>query len=172
MSVIRVRHRGPLPHLGTVVDRHSLSAPCALGRSGVVTQKREGDGGTPRGVFTFRAVLYRADRVSAPRTFLPVHPIRVEHGWCDSANDPAYNQCVHLPFEQSHEVLARKDHLYNLVVVLGHNDAPTVAGLGSAIFLHLASSDFGPTEGCVAVREPILRRMLARAGQTTALEIL
>jgi L,D-peptidoglycan transpeptidase YkuD (ErfK/YbiS/YcfS/YnhG family) len=77
-----------------------------------------------------------------------------------------------LPFGASHEVLARSDHLYDLVVVLGHNDAPAISGMGSAIFLHLASPSFGPTEGCVAVREPVLRRILASADTVTAMEIL
>jgi L,D-peptidoglycan transpeptidase YkuD (ErfK/YbiS/YcfS/YnhG family) len=45
----------------------------------------------------------------------------------------------------------RSDHLYDLVVVLGHNDDPVIAGAGSAIFLHLSLPTYEPTAGCVAV---------------------
>jgi L,D-peptidoglycan transpeptidase YkuD (ErfK/YbiS/YcfS/YnhG family) len=45
----------------------------------------------------------------------------------------------------------RKDDLYDLVVVLGHNDSPVVPGAGSAIFMHVALPDYAPTEGCIAL---------------------
>jgi L,D-peptidoglycan transpeptidase YkuD (ErfK/YbiS/YcfS/YnhG family) len=45
--------------------------------------------------------------------------------------------------------------------VLGHNDDPVVPGLGSAIFLHVARPDFGPTEGCVALPLDDLAALLA-----------
>jgi L,D-peptidoglycan transpeptidase YkuD (ErfK/YbiS/YcfS/YnhG family) len=64
---------------------------------------------------------------------------------------PAYNQPVKLPYPASAERLWRDDHVYDLVVVLGHNDDPPVAGLGSAIFLHLARDGYPGTEGCVAL---------------------
>ena len=40
--------------------------PCALGRSGIGTVKREGDGRTPRFDLPLRSVFYRADRLPAP----------------------------------------------------------------------------------------------------------
>jgi L,D-peptidoglycan transpeptidase YkuD (ErfK/YbiS/YcfS/YnhG family) len=67
---------------------------------------------------------------------------------------------VRLPFEASHERLWREDHLYDLVGVLGWNDDPPRPGRGSAIFLHLARPDFGPTEGCIALALPDLVAIL------------
>ena len=55
----------------------------------------------------------------------------------------------------------REDSLYDIVGVLGWNDAPVERGRGSAIFLHLARPDYAPTEGCVALAEPDLRAVLA-----------
>ena len=49
----------------------------------------------------------------------------------------------------------------DIVGVLGWNDTPVKRGMGSAIFLHVARSDYGPTEGCVALALPDLRRVLA-----------
>jgi len=60
-----------------------------------------------------------------------------------------------------YEELWRQDNLYDLVGVLGWNDAPVERGRGSAIFLHVASPDYGPTEGCVALALGDLQRVLA-----------
>ena len=57
-------------------------------------------------------------------------------------------------------------------MVLGQNDSPPMPGLGSAIFLHLARADWGPTEGCVAVTLETLLEILAEAGPETQLRVL
>ncbi len=145
---------------------------CALGRAGLVSEKREGDGGTPVGTYPLRRVLYRADRLPAPATALALEAIRSEDGWCDAPADPAYNRQVELPYPASAEALWRRDRLYDLVVVLGQNDSPPMPGLGSAIFLHLARADWGPTEGCVAVTLETLLEILAEAGPETQLRVL
>ena len=126
---------------------------CALGRAGIVSaaDKREGDGASPAGRWPLRRVLYRADRTQPPATALPLTPISPLDGWCDDPSHAAYNRQVTLPFRHSHEALWRGDGLYDLIVVLGHNDAPPAPGLGSAIFLHVAAPDYAPTEGCVAL---------------------
>lgn len=146
--------------------------PCALGRGGVGTDKREGDGATPVGRFALRRLLYRADRLSPPHSVLPAAPVTPLDGWCDDPADPAYNRPVILPFAASHEKLWRDDGVYDLVVVLGHNDAPPVPGLGSAIFLHVARPDYAPTEGCVALALPDLLDLLAMVRADTHLTVL
>lgn len=139
--------------------RHSIA--CALGRSGSTIEKREGDGATPIGRFPLRRVLYRADRVTLPGLSLPVAVINPGDGWCDDPTSPDYNRQVQLPIVASHEHLWRLDCLYDIIVVLGHNDDPPIAGAGSAIFLHVASADYLPTEGCVAVARDDLMALLA-----------
>lgn len=141
------------------------SHPCAVGRSGVVAaaEKREGDGASPAGAWPMRRLLYRADRLAQPETGLPVAAIAEDDGWCDDPQDGAYNQPVQLPYAASHERLWRDDEIYDLIVVLGHNDAPVRPGQGSAIFLHCARPGFTPTEGCVALAPETLLRLLAGA---------
>ncbi len=124
---------------------------CALGRGGIRADKREGDGATPAGRFAPREIRYRADRLTLPETRLAAVPIETDDGWCDDPSDPAYNRAVTFPHGASAEKMWRDDGLYDLLVILGHNDAPPVAGLGSAIFLHCASPELGETEGCVAL---------------------
>ncbi|TWB22430.1 L,D-transpeptidase-like protein [Nitrospirillum amazonense] len=137
------------------------AAACVIGRGGVIQDKREGDGGTPVGCFPLRRVLYRPDRVPAPVTALPVAPLAPDEGWCDDPSHPDYNRPVTLPFFASHEVMWRDDHVYDVVVVLGHNDDPPVPGLGSAIFMHLARPDRAATAGCTALDPADLRRLLS-----------
>jgi L,D-peptidoglycan transpeptidase YkuD (ErfK/YbiS/YcfS/YnhG family) len=134
-----------------VASWRGLRSRCALGRGGIRRDKREGDGATPVGSWPMRRLLYRADRVALPQTALPSSAIAEDDGWCDASQDRNYNLPVRLPYSASAETLYRQDGVYDLIVPLGYNDAPVVAGAGSAIFLHVARPDFAPTEGCVAL---------------------
>ena len=134
----------------------------SVGRGGVRARKQEGDGATPAGLLPLRRVLYRADRIAPPRCAVAIEPIAPDDGWCDDPDDPAYNRMVRLPHSGRHETLWRADGLYDVVGVLGWNDSPVVRGAGSAIFLHVASADWRPTEGCVALALPDLVALLAR----------
>ena len=134
---------------------------CTLGRGGVTTDKREGDGATPAGAYPLRQLLYRSDRLAPPTNALPTSPLRPRDGWCDDPGHSAYNRPVTLPLDASAESMWRDDHLYDLVVVLGYNDDPVVSGLGSAIFLHVASHEYSPTEGCIALAKEDLLTVLA-----------
>ncbi len=142
----------------------------ALGRSGARADKREGDGATPAGVLPLRRVLYRADRVPPPRCAVPLEPLARADGWCDDPQQSAYNRMVTRPFAGSHEALWRADGIYDVIGVLGWNDAPVRPGLGSAIFLHVARPDYEPTAGCIALALPDLLAVLA--ADVSALRVL
>lgn len=137
---------------------------CAVGRSGIRVAKVEGDGATPAGRFPFRGVWYRADRLPEPRTRLPVRAIDPADGWCDDPGDARYNRPIVVPYPGRHERLWRSDGLYDVLAVIGYNDAPIVAGRGSAIFLHVATRDYAATDGCVAVSRHDLLDLLADLG--------
>jgi L,D-peptidoglycan transpeptidase YkuD (ErfK/YbiS/YcfS/YnhG family) len=142
----------------------SRATRCALGRSGVIEadDKREGDGCSPLGAWPIRRLLYRPDK-GVPATAIPSTEIKPNDGWCDASADPAYNRPVTLPYPASAESMWREDGVYDLVVVLGHNDDPVVPGAGSAIFMHLARDGYAPTEGCVALSRDDLEALLAVA---------
>ena len=133
----------------------------ALGRGGVTARKQEGDGATPVGVLKLRRLLYRADRLPPPACAVPLEPIAPTDGWCDDPDDPAYNHAVRLPYSGRHEALWREDAVYDVIGVLGWNDAPVRRGDGSAIFLHVGRPDGSPTEGCVALARADLLAVLA-----------
>jgi L,D-peptidoglycan transpeptidase YkuD (ErfK/YbiS/YcfS/YnhG family) len=136
---------------------------CAVGRSGVTITKREGDGATPAGRWPMRRVLYRADRLARPVTTLPAASLARSDGWCDDPAHPDYNHAVTLPHPARCERLWRRDRVYDLIVVLGYNDAPVRAERGSAIFLHVARRGYVPTEGCIALTRADLLLVLAEA---------
>lgn len=148
-----------------------FAARCAFGRGGVRNGKREGDGATPAGIWPLRRALFRPDREPPPATKLPLTAIAPDDGWCDDPADPAYNRPMKHPYAASAERMWREDRLYDLVIVLGHNDAPVLPGAGSAVFLHLAKPDFGPTEGCIAVARSDFLVLLGAAEAGDALEI-
>lgn len=165
ISKICVRRRPGAPHLGLLVAG-GLAIPVALGRAGPAFDKREGDGRTPAGRWRIARLLYRPDHGPRPVTRLPARPLKPSDGWCDDAADRRYNRPVTLPLggarPVSHERMWREDALYDLVLVLDHNQRPRVARRGSAVFVHLARPGFRPTEGCVALRRADMRRLLAR----------
>ena len=159
------------PAHGTVLYWGTGARRCAVGRGGIGTKTAEGDGITPVGTWPIRRILYRADRVPRPATTLPVAEITPDDGWCDAPNDPRYNTQIKLPDAVSHELLWRKDRLYDLVAVLGFNDDPVAPGKGSAIFLHIAREGYAPTEGCIALALPDLWDAIVAATPNSTVHI-
>ena len=167
--LVVVRRAGH-PQTGTLVVGHARFV-CALGRSGIVTMKREGDGGTPRANLPIRRVFYRADRASRPDTLLPTRAIRHYDAWCDDSMDRCYNRLIRRPDGDAEERLWREDHVYDVIVELGWNDAPVRKGRGSAIFWHLARPGFSPTAGCVATRHDVFAKVLPRLARKCVMVI-
>jgi L,D-peptidoglycan transpeptidase YkuD (ErfK/YbiS/YcfS/YnhG family) len=127
----------------------------------VRARKREGDGAQPMGLWRLAFAYYRTDKLRRPRTALKIDPLRRDFGWCDDARDRNYNRKVTLPYPASAERLWRDDRLYDVIVVLDYNLVPRVRGRGSALFIHVASPGFAPTEGCIALKREHLLRLLA-----------
>ena len=147
------------------------TVPVALGRGGIIANKREGDGGTPKGIFRPRQLWWRADRHPRPRTLLPARAIRPDDGWCEDPLDRHYNQPIRLEGDRGGDRLQRDDHLYDFIVEIDHNTSPRIAGRGSAVFLHLARRDFSPTAGCVSMTKSAMLRLLERLDIETKIVI-
>jgi L,D-peptidoglycan transpeptidase YkuD (ErfK/YbiS/YcfS/YnhG family) len=143
----------------------------ALGSGGIRANKHEGDGGTPKGTFRPRRLWWRADRHPRPATFLPVRAIGPEDAWCEDPSDRHYNQPVRLNAQQGGDRLTRDDHLYDFIIEIDHNTKPRIAARGSAVFLHLARTDFSPTAGCVSMTKGAMLRLLKRLGPQTRIVI-
>jgi L,D-peptidoglycan transpeptidase YkuD (ErfK/YbiS/YcfS/YnhG family) len=147
-----------------------LRCKAAIGRAGRTAEKQEGDGATPVGLLRLTRVLYRAGHVRPPVCAVPLEPIAPDDGWCDDPLDPLYNRPVKIPYFGSHEILWRQDSVYDIIGVLDWNLRPIVPHRGSAIFLHVATADYAPTAGCIALSLPDLTACLA-AG-LTAIQVI
>jgi L,D-peptidoglycan transpeptidase YkuD (ErfK/YbiS/YcfS/YnhG family) len=145
--------------------------PVALGRGGIKANKREGDGGTPKGTFRPLRLWWRSDRHRRPRTFLPVRAIGPDDAWCEDPHSRHYNRPVQRSRDAGGDRLKREDHLYDFIIEIDHNSSPRVSGRGSAVFLHLARPNGSPTAGCVAFRANDLRRLLTQLGPETRIAI-
>ncbi|MDX2073079.1 MAG: L,D-transpeptidase family protein [Alphaproteobacteria bacterium] len=161
---------------------------CAIGKNGIATDKKEGDGCTPTGTFALRECWFRMDRMESPRTKLPLKLIRPEDGWCDDVRSSEYNKHIKitgdrlqvtegtpkpaaLNLQPSFEHLWRDDHVYDLIVPLGYNDDPVVPGRGSAIFMHVAHGDYRGTEGCIALAKEDMLEVLKVCSVSTLITI-
>ena len=131
LSALHVRASAGNPLRGWLTAVHT-TIPVALGRGGIKANKREGDGGTPRGTFQPIRLWWRADRNPRPQTFLPTRPITPMDGWCEDPSDRHYNQPVRLHSDQGGDRLWRDDHLYDFLIEIDHNTSPRIAGRGSA----------------------------------------
>ena len=170
ISTFFVRRKPGHPTRGWLVAG-PLALPVALGRGGIKANKREGDGGTPRGTFRLKRLWWRADRVARPMTHLPVRPITGADGWCEDPGDRRYNQPIRLAKGQPGDRLKREDRLYDFIIEIDHNTRPRIAGRGSAVFVHVARPGFAPTAGCVALKPDALRRLIAQVGPKTRIVI-
>jgi L,D-peptidoglycan transpeptidase YkuD (ErfK/YbiS/YcfS/YnhG family) len=170
LAEIRVRAAAGRRSRGWLIA-DGQAIPVALGRGGIRANKREGDGGTPRGIFRPVRLWWRADRHPRPRTVLPVRPITPADAWCENPADRHYNQPIRLTRTANGDRLTRDDHLYDFIIEIDHNNRPRIAGRGSAVFLHLARDNFGPTAGCVAMTQPTMLRLLRRIAPQTRIEI-
>ena len=169
-SRVTVRRKPGNPTQGWLVAG-PLALPVALGRGGIKANKREGDGGTPRGTFRAKRLWWRSERHPRPATLLPVQRIRPDDGWCEDPSDRHYNRPIKVPPDSDADRLARADGLYDFIVEIDHNTRPRVAGRGSAVFIHVARPQFAPTAGCVALKTDALRRLLARLGPRTKIVV-
>ena len=149
----------------------ALHFPCVVGRSGRTLLKKEGDGATPVGRWRLLRIMYRRERALPPLSGLRAKPLADFDGWCDQTGDRNYNRPVRLPYPASHEAMCRNDGLYDVVVILSHNQRPRIHGRGSAVFLHLTGPGDRPTAGCVALSRRDMATVLRFCGRSTRLVI-
>jgi len=148
-----------------------LKFKCALGKSGIKNKKKEGDNITPRGTFNIIKIYYRSDRIKKLSSKFKLIIITKKMGWCDDPNCRKYNQLIKLPTKYSHEILYRRDNIYDLILVLNYNMKPTFKNKGSAIFIHIAKKNFKKTLGCIALKKVDLINLVKEIKRNTKVNI-
>ena len=144
----------------------------AIGRSGTTARKREGDGATPIAAMRLIGGYVRQDRITRPPTTLPLRFTPKDLLWCDEPRHALYNRPVDAPFKPSHEKMRRDDGLYDVCLVMDWNLRSRKRYGGSAIFFHLAKPGYPPTEGCVAVNLPAMKRLLRFMRRGTVVRVV
>lgn len=149
--------------------------PCRVGRKGWASPEaaHEGDEKTPLGSYHIRFGFYRSDRLSGPPpSSLVFWPIAPDDGWCDDPEHPAYNRFIRRPLAASSEALWRKDHVYDIILVLDYNDSPAVKGKGSAIFIHICREDDKRTLGCIALTPEVMIKLVRSIEPGSVIQII
>jgi L,D-peptidoglycan transpeptidase YkuD (ErfK/YbiS/YcfS/YnhG family) len=149
----------------------NLKFKCSFGKAGIGNKKIEGDNITPKGVFRIVKIYYRKDRLKKLSSKFTLIEITKSMGWCDDPKSRKYNQPIRLPTKYSHEVLYRRDNIYDLILVLNYNMNPIIKNKGSAIFIHIAKKNYKKTLGCVALKKNDLIKILQIIKRKTKIKI-
>jgi D-alanyl-D-alanine dipeptidase len=125
--------------------------------------KREGDGKSPAGIFSFGHIFGYAPAVEVNFKMPYTHATEALECVDDSKsrfyNQLVDNQSVHKDWTSS-EFMRRQDHQYRWGIVVSHNTSPTLPMGGSCIFLHIWKEPSAPTAGCTAMSEENLLELL------------
>ena len=144
---------------------------CALGKNGIKKNKYEGDGCTPEGTYKLGPLYYRSDRIKKLKTYFNTIPIEKDMFWSDHPKSKNYNKLIRFR-DSSYESLFRKNHTYDIILVINYNISPIIKGKGSAIFLHIAKKDFSPTSGCIALKKKCLFEILGKLDVNNRIKIV
>lgn len=148
--IVHTKHNG--------VWTETLSCSARVGKNGITGNKREGDGKTPRGIYSFGQAFGVAGNPGTARRWLQVNN---NHYWVDDVHSAYYNKLVDA--SQTGIQWSSAEHLisyptaYRYAIALNYNTACT-PGAGSAVFLHCSTG--GATAGCISVSQSDMIRIL------------
>ena len=144
---------------------------CSVGKRGITRNKKEGDKKTPRGIFTFKCIFYRKDKLINFKSSLKKIIIKKNMGWCDDSSSKFYNKLIKFPFKNKAERMWLKGNTYDVILIINYNSKPIIKNKGSAIFLHIAKRNYSPTKGCVAVSKKDMFFLITKINNKTKLII-
>jgi len=144
---------------------------CAIGKSGIISSKKEGDLATPKGTFELGTFYYRKDNNKPLKCKIKKKIIKEKMGWCNDSKSKKYNKEISFPFKYGAEKLYRKDKIYDLFINIKYNFSPVIKEKGSAIFLHITEGKYKPTEGCIAIAKKDFLKILPLINNKTKISI-
>ncbi len=144
---------------------------CAIGKSGIISSKKEGDLATPKGTFELGTFYYRKDNNKPLKCKIKKKIIKKKMGWCNDSRSKKYNKEISFPFKYGAEKLYRKDKIYDLFINIKYNFSPVIKEKGSAIFLHITDGKYKPTKGCVAIAKKDFLKILPLINNKTKISI-
>jgi L,D-peptidoglycan transpeptidase YkuD (ErfK/YbiS/YcfS/YnhG family) len=142
---------------------------CCVGKSGINSNKKEGDKSTPKGLFSLKKLYFRKDRVGIPKCKINKVIIKQDTAWCDNPKDKKYNEEIKTNNKNLKENLHREDHKYDYIISISHNEKK-IPDKGSAVFIHL-TDNYKPTAGCVALKKKDFEILLKLIDRKTKIKI-
>ena len=136
--------------------------PARVGKNGLSSNRREGDGTTPTGTYTIGTTMYGTS--PNPGVRYRYRRLRCGDWWSEDPTSPTYNTFQHVtcgkppPFTIKTPGVWQQPNAYPYLAVIEFNMRPVVPGRGSGIFLHAQTG--GPTTGCISLRRETLVRVL------------
>ena len=133
-----------------------------LGKNGLSSNRREGDGTTPTGTYRIGRTMYGNE--SNPGVRFAYRRLRCGDWWDEDSRSTTYNTFQHVacgkkpPFAGGSEGMWQQPRPYPHLAVIEYNTYPVVPGRGSGIFLHAQTG--GPTIGCISLRKDQLVAVL------------
>lgn len=149
-----------------------FTTPGVYGKNGATSKKREGDGKTPTGTYSFTMAFGLKEN---PGSILPYHQIQKGDYWVDDSDSKYYNQLVNVNQTKkdwkSAEDMAASSPYYNYALALDYNK-DQVPGAGSAIFIHCTKSeqDTG-SQGCIRIPEELMKSLVQSVDEKTKIVI-
>jgi L,D-peptidoglycan transpeptidase YkuD (ErfK/YbiS/YcfS/YnhG family) len=160
--IIHVKNKNTL-----IIDDFKLK--CCIGKNGINSNKIEGDYSTPKGIFNLKKLYFRKDQVGIPTCKLNKKIIKKNMAWCDDPSNKKYNQEIKIDNIKLKENLYRRDHKYDYVISIDHNNKK-IPNKGSAIFIHL-TADYKPTAGCIGLKKKDFEILLKLINKQTKIKI-
>ena len=146
----------------------AFEVPCHYGKNGLSSDRHDGDGTTPMGLFKVTLVFGNAPD---PGSAMPYRQITPTSWWSGEKED--YNTWVEV--EPGTREMKRSEHLYRFKIsykyamAIDFNTNPVVWGKGFAIFIHCDYLDDQTTAGCVALEEKYMLRLVKECKEGTFL---
>ena len=136
-----------------------VGIPAHIGSAGMTPQSRDGYPATPMGIFTLDYVFGTAPSPGGGLQYLQVGP---DDWWDGDGRSPTFNTHQHCRRDQCRFDTSASENLdipeYVHSVVMGVNTRERTPGNGAGFFMH--ATDGGPTEGCVAIDDATLVKII------------
>ena len=149
-----------------------------IGRGGIhpASEKFEGDGKTPEGVYTIGECFGNTPPPCEMK--VPYTVIDEDDYWDGDSSSPSYNTHVRGSKmgkewleKGEYEHLIRYTNSYKYAAMINYNVSPAVPNKGSAIFLHIPSPGSTSSAGCVVIPEEYMVKALEMMRENTVIAI-
>lgn len=151
--------------------QYNIKTTAYIGKNGVTTNKKEGDGKTPLGEFELGITLGKYEKTN---NINEINYMQITENlyWVDDIKSKYYNQLVDITKTakdwNSAEHLIDYPIQYEYLIEIKTNPK-NIQSKGSAIFLHCTNNK--PTAGCVAIDRNIMKKIIENIDEKTKIII-